>query len=96
MFNRKDWWISPENSLIKKVGKHIPSSFSVSTVSSFKNIENKHDVYRGKDCMKKFCEFLREHAMEKIILKKEVTNKLTAEIISKSKNLLDLQRKVWR
>ena len=96
MFNRKDWWISPENLLIKKVDKHIPSSFSVSTVSSFKNIENKHDVYRGKDCMKKFCEFLREHAMEKIILKKEVTNKLTAEIISKSKNLLDLQRKVWR
>ena len=96
MFNRKDWWISYENSLIKKVGKHIPSSFSVSTVWSFKNIENKHDVYTGKDCMKKFCEFLREHAMEKIILKKEVTNKLTAEIISKSKNLLDLQRKVWR
>ena len=30
-------------------------------MSSFKNIENKHDIYRGKDCMKKFCEYLREH-----------------------------------
>ena len=38
--------------------KHIPSGFSMSTISSFKNIENKYDVYRGKDCMKKFCEFL--------------------------------------
>ena len=38
----------------------------MSTVPSFKSIENKHDVYRGKDCMKKFCEFLREHT-KKII-----------------------------
>ena len=36
----------------------------MSTISSFRSIENKHDVYRGKDCMKKFCEFLREHAMK--------------------------------
>ena len=28
---------------------------------------NRHDVYRGKDCIKKFCESLREHAMIKII-----------------------------
>ena len=26
----------------------------MSTISSLKTIENKHDVYRGKDCMKKF------------------------------------------
>ena len=32
--------------------------------------ENKHDVYRGKDCMKTFCEFLREYVM-KIILKRK-------------------------
>ena len=32
--------------------------------------------------MKKFCEFLREHAMKKInFLKNEVIKKLTAEII---------------
>ena len=40
----------------------------MSTISSFKNIENKHDVYRGKNCMKKFCESLREHAMKIINL----------------------------
>ena len=42
----------------------------MSTISSFKSIENKHDVYRGKNCMKTFCESLREHAMEIITLKK--------------------------
>ena len=37
----------------------------MSTMSEFKSIENKHDVYRGRDSMKKFCESLREHVMEK-------------------------------
>ena len=53
-----------ENSSTTKVGKHIQSGFSMSTISLFKIIENKHDVYRGKHCMKKFCESLREHAIE--------------------------------
>ena len=46
---------NPENSFATKVGKHIPSCFSVSTISSFKSIENKHGVCRGKkDFMKSF------------------------------------------
>ena len=32
----------------------------MSTILSFKSKENKHYEYRGKDCMKKFCESLRE------------------------------------
>ena len=55
---------NPKNSSTTKVSKHIPSGFSMSTISSFRSIENKHDVYRGKDCMKKFCESLREHALK--------------------------------
>ena len=54
----------------------------MSTISSFKSLKNKHDVYRGKDCMKKFSESLRKHAT-KIILKKtknEVINKNAAGI----------------
>ena len=50
---------NPENSSTTKVSRHILSDFSMSTISSFRSIENKHDVYRGKDCMKMFCEFLR-------------------------------------
>ena len=45
---------NPENSSTTKVSEHIPSGFSMSTISLFRSIENKHDVYRGKDCMKKF------------------------------------------
>ena len=45
---------NPENSSTTKVSKHIPSGFSICTISSFSSIENKHDVYRGKDCMKCF------------------------------------------
>ena len=56
---------SPEHSSTIKVCEHIPSGFPTLTISSFKNIENRHDVYRVHeqytDFMKKFCEFLREH-----------------------------------
>ena len=40
----------------------------MSIISSVRSIKNKHDVQRGKDCMKTFCEFLREHAMKRINL----------------------------
>ena len=43
-----------ENSSTAKVSEHIPSFFSMSTIYLFKSIENKHDIYRGKDCMKRF------------------------------------------
>ena len=47
---------NPENSSTEKVSKHIPSGFTMSTILSFRSMENKHDVYTGKDCMKKICE----------------------------------------
>ena len=37
------------------------------TIKSFRSIKNKHGVHRGKDCMKKFCQSLREHAMNIVI-----------------------------
>ena len=55
---------NPGNSSTTKVSKHILSGFSMSTISSFRSIKNKHDVYRGKDSMKTFYESLREHAMK--------------------------------
>ena len=62
---------NPEDSSTIKASKHVPSGFSMSTISSFKRIENKHDVYRGKDRVKKFCESLREHAIKIINFKKK-------------------------
>ena len=70
---------NPENSSTTKVSKDILSGFSMSTLSSFKSIENKHDVCIGKDCMKKFCESLREHAMKIIKFKKKKIKLLTKE-----------------
>ena len=43
----------------------------MSVISLFRSIENMHDVYRGKYCMKKFCESLRQHAMKIIDFKKK-------------------------
>ena len=42
----------------------------MSTISSFKSKENKHDVHRGRDCVKTFCESLKEIAMKIIDFKK--------------------------
>ena len=70
---------NPENSSTTRVSKHIPSGFSMFTISSFRIIENKHDVDRSKDCMKKFCESLREHAMKIINFKKKKIKLLTKE-----------------
>ena len=47
---------NPENLSTTKVSEHISSGFSMFTISSFKSLQNNHDVYKGKDCMKKFCE----------------------------------------
>ena len=63
-----------ENSSITKIGGHIPSSFSMPTISLFRSIKNKHDVYRGKDCMKKFFGVLRKHAMKIINSKRKKMN----------------------
>ena len=52
----------------------------MSTISSFRSIEHKHHVYRGKDCkdcMKKFCESLREHKMKIMNFKKKKLKLLT-------------------
>ena len=40
-------------------------------------MQNKHDVYRDKDFMKKFCKSLREHTIEIINFKKEKNKLLT-------------------
>ena len=51
----------------------------MSAISSFKSIEIKHDIYRGKDCMKKFCKYSRERSMEIIKFKKKKVKLLTNE-----------------
>ena len=47
------------------------------TISSFRSIENKHNLYRGKD-WKNICKSLREHTL-KIMLKRKKIKLLTKE-----------------
>ena len=72
---------NPENSPTTKVVKHIQSGFTISTISSFNSIENKHDVCRCKDCMKKLGECLREHATRIISFKKKKIKLLTKSLL---------------
>ena len=62
---------NPENSSRTKVGEHIPSGYSMSTISSLDHIEKKHILYRGNDCVKKFCTSLREHTKNVIDFEKK-------------------------
>ena len=51
-----------EYSSATRITEHIPCGYSMSPIWGFDHIEDKHTLYRGKDCMKKFCESLGEHA----------------------------------
>ena len=51
----------------------------MSTIWAFDNIENKHPSYCGEDCMKNFCESLREHAKNIIDFEKKNMLPLTKE-----------------
>ena len=44
----------PEILSTAKIGEHIPSSFSMSTILALKILENKQDVYRDKTLCKSY------------------------------------------
>ena len=54
-----------------KIGEHIPGGYSMSTIQGFDHIENKHILYCGKDCMKKFSASLGENAKNLIGFEKK-------------------------
>ena len=66
MYNKKDWWMQSnlEKSSTTKVSKKFPSGFSMSIISSINSIKNKHDMCRGKGCMKAIFKLLRERIMK--------------------------------
>ena len=53
--------------------------FNVNNLPASTHVENKHILYHGKDCIKKFCESLREHAKNVIDLEKKKMLPLTKE-----------------
>ena len=71
---------NPESSSTTKASKNIPSACSMSTISSVRSIENRHDLCRGKNCIKRFCEFLREHGMKTVNFKKKKSKLFTKKL----------------
>ena len=63
----------------EKKAKHTPYGYSLLANFSFDATENKLDCYRVKDCMEKFCEDLREHAIKMINYEKKEMIPLTDE-----------------
>ena len=67
---------NPETPSTAIIGEHILCEYSMSTIWAFDHIEIKHTLYPGEDCMKKFCESLREHTKNIIDFEKK-KNKAT-------------------
>ena len=70
---------NPNESPTTEINKHTPSGYSIFTHCSFNRAKNKLNHYRGKDCMKKFCKDLREHASKIINFEKKKMIPLTTE-----------------
>ena len=70
---------NPKKSPIAKIVEHVLCGYLMSMIWTFDGIENKHDVYRVKDCTKTFCEPLRKHTMKTINFEKKKTIPLTSK-----------------
>ena len=70
---------NPNESSTTEINKHVPSGYSLFTHCSFHQTKNKINYYRGKNCMKKVCKDLREHATKIINYKKKKMIPLTKE-----------------
>ena len=66
----------PEKSSKSKINKHTPSGYSLFTRCLFYIKENQLDCYRREDCMKKFCENLRENVLRIINYQKKNYTKI--------------------
>ena len=64
----------PEKSSTAKINMHTPSGYSLFTNCSFDLAKNKIDCSRGKDCMERFCNDLKEHATKIIYYEKKKRN----------------------
>ena len=52
----------PNEPYTKEVNRHIPSGYCVYSKFTYGEVENPLELYRGEDCVEKFCEYIREEA----------------------------------
>ena len=92
---------NPEHFSLTKIGEHIPCGYSISEIWGFDHIENKPTLYRGKNCMKKFCVlYFFKRTRKKynwFWIEKNVTvNKSRTKITSRCKSMLYLWKKILK
>ena len=49
-----------KKSATTKIGEQISCGYSVSTIWAFEKMKNRHTSYRAENCMRKFCNSLRQ------------------------------------
>ena len=52
----------PNEPYITKVNQHIPSGWCVYSSFTYGEVENPLKLYRGKDCIEKFCDHIKQEA----------------------------------
>ena len=52
----------PEESYTVKVNQHIPSGWCVSSKFAYGNVVDPFKLYRGKECVEKFCHYIKQEA----------------------------------
>ena len=70
---------NPDKSYNKKKATHRPSGYSLVTCCSFDKSENEQKYHRRKDCMKIFCQDLKDQLMKVINCEKKEMIPLTDE-----------------
>ena len=72
---------NPNESYTERKAMHEPSGYALDLICSFDSKLNKHNFYRGKDCVKTFCSNLKEFGTEIVIYKqKEMVNLTTNDV----------------
>ena len=52
--------LNPNESFTREVNHHIPSVFCVYSKFSYVEVEAPLKLYRGKDCIEQFCNYIKE------------------------------------
>ena len=73
---------NPENSYPQRKAKHKPSGYSLSLICSFDETLNRHKFDRRKDCIKRFCNDLKELPTETINYEEKEINLLNDKEIN--------------
>ena len=52
----------PKESYTAKINQHIPSGYCIYSKFSYGEVKNPLKLCRGKDCIEKFCDYIKEKA----------------------------------